>query len=248
MMSETMKEMKVSMDQLRESDRESPRMCENKVLRILNDKMGLRHVTGESIEIAHRVGKRPESPADRPRPIIVKFLSRKTVGQVFQNKKKLKNTDFMIVEDLTRANYHLLLSCKDHDNCETAWSLRGNIYARLKNDTILQIKTLSDLDNVDIDQQSNLADLATSTPLHGTRGQVPGIRGIGTQRGRRGAYNIRNNRSRNVQQSQVLAQRAFREWTTGDPFEPSRQTGLNPKPGDADDVLDSEMNEVDTRL
>lgn len=166
-----------------ESGQETIAQCESKVIRILNNKMGLRHLNSEHIEVAHRVGKRPKTSSDPPRPVIVRFLSRKTVSEVFQNKRKLLNTDYMVVEDLTKENYNLLVSCKDHDNCETTWSLRGKIYARLKNGETMQVSAVSDLDNMNFDQRADTTDFVSSTPVHGVRGRGLGYtRGAGTQR------------------------------------------------------------------
>ena len=42
---------------------------------VMHDKLGLKHVKVEDIEIAHRVGEKKEG---KTRPITVKFVSRKT--------------------------------------------------------------------------------------------------------------------------------------------------------------------------
>lgn len=167
---------------VKEADSETLDQCEKKVIRILHDKMGLRHVTPEHIEIAHRTGEKPDSPADPPRPIIVKFTSRKTIQQVFQNKKKLFQTPFMIVEDLTKENYHLLLSCKDHPRCESAWSLRGKIYVRMQGGRSMQVKSASELDAASLEQPRDFPPFS-STPQHGFRGRGLGLRS-GFWRGR----------------------------------------------------------------
>ena len=53
--------------------RDTTKDCEEKVLAIINEDLGLNHILATDISIAHRVGMRE----NRPRPIIVKFLSRK---------------------------------------------------------------------------------------------------------------------------------------------------------------------------
>ena len=53
--------------------RETTKDCEEKVLAIIKEDLALNHILATDISIAHRVGVRE----NRPRPIIVKFLSRK---------------------------------------------------------------------------------------------------------------------------------------------------------------------------
>ena len=74
---------------------------EEKALRVFHDKLGLRYIKPEHIEAAHRVGKKV---AGKTRPIIVKFVSRKTKQDVIKNRRKLKHSDpkVVTVEDLTK--------------------------------------------------------------------------------------------------------------------------------------------------
>ena len=64
---------------------ETAETSEDKVLAIICDKLELRHVKSEDIEIAHRVGKRNQKGA---RAVIVRFVSRKVKTEVFRNRKK----------------------------------------------------------------------------------------------------------------------------------------------------------------
>lgn len=165
-----------------ESDRESPSACEKKVLRILNDKMGLRHIGGDQIEIAHRVGEKPVLSDAKPRPVIVRFVSRKTVSEVFQSRKQLKNTGYMVVEDLTKENYQLLMACRNHENCESAFSLRGKIFVKTRNGETKSVKAASDLDDNNLDITNGFGAFGgefawSSTPIHGTGGRGLDARG-----------------------------------------------------------------------
>ncbi|KAK7499843.1 hypothetical protein BaRGS_00008934 [Batillaria attramentaria] len=157
-----------------ETDKETPADCEAKVIKVLHDKMGLRQVNGDHIEIAHRTGQKPESHTDPPRPIIVRFVSRKTVQAVFQNKKKMRQTNHVIVEDLTAENYNLLFSCKEHPSCDAAWSMRGKIFVRAKSGLTMHVETVNDLDTertMDTPPE-DFTTLLSSTPYRrrGTRG------------------------------------------------------------------------------
>ena len=82
---------------------ESAEESERKALRVFHRRLGLKHIKSEHIEAAHRIGERK---ADRTRPLLVKSLSRKTMLQVIQNRRKLKNTEpkVVIAEHLTKSN------------------------------------------------------------------------------------------------------------------------------------------------
>lgn len=119
-----------------DSERESSEDCEQKVLTIINKELNLGRVTSNDISIAHRVGLRN---ANRPRPIIVKFLSRKTKNEVIQNRRLLKGTHKGIVEDLIPLNMKRLLDTKAHSNVKNCWTKEGTIYAQLYNSKIVKI-------------------------------------------------------------------------------------------------------------
>ncbi|KAL8605641.1 hypothetical protein ACOMHN_050316 [Nucella lapillus] len=59
------------------------------------------------VEIAHRAGKKPEG-GGRPRPILIRFLSRRQRGRVLAARRKLKQSGISVGEDLTEHNYPLL--------------------------------------------------------------------------------------------------------------------------------------------
>ena len=83
---------------------ESAEESERKALQVFHNRPYLKHITQEHIEAAHRVGVKR---AGITRPILVKFLSRKTMQQVIQKRRKLKSTEpkVVIVEDFTKSNY-----------------------------------------------------------------------------------------------------------------------------------------------
>ncbi|KAK7465977.1 hypothetical protein BaRGS_00037464 [Batillaria attramentaria] len=139
---------------VREADNETTTDCERKVLQMFRDKLGLT-IKEDQIEACHRVGAAKGKPQRRateqqqhhgkPRPIIVRFVSRKTTEAVLHIKRKLKTTAYMVVEDLTRDNYYLLQKCRDHPAVISAWSKRGNIYIKTENNRIVQISSTDDL-------------------------------------------------------------------------------------------------------
>nr|KAG5694729.1 hypothetical protein BaRGS_031545 [Batillaria attramentaria]KAG5695738.1 hypothetical protein BaRGS_004483 [Batillaria attramentaria] len=105
-----------------ESESESVEECEAKILEIFNKKLGV-SLAPKDLEATHRLGKKKppklrdgdnDSDSDeenRPRAIIVRFVSRKSVQAVLSNRRKLKNSRIVITEDLTVPRYQLLMKC-----------------------------------------------------------------------------------------------------------------------------------------
>lgn len=60
------------------------------------------------IERSHRVGKCGTSGNNKPRPIILKFVSYRIREQIFRQKKKLKGSKLSIKEDVTKARAQIL--------------------------------------------------------------------------------------------------------------------------------------------
>ena len=89
---------------------ESAEESERKALQVFHNRLDLKHITPEHIEAAHRVGVKR---AGSTRPILVKFLSSKTMQQVIQKRRKLKNTEpkVVIVEDLIQEQLQLVSVC-----------------------------------------------------------------------------------------------------------------------------------------
>ena len=88
----------------------------------------------EDIERSHRVGQKKETSqrGARPRGIIVKLKSYRKREEIIKNRRKLKGTKIVIVEDLTAKNQALLNEARKHSKVETAWSKDGRIIALLK--------------------------------------------------------------------------------------------------------------------
>nr|KAG5701052.1 hypothetical protein BaRGS_008773 [Batillaria attramentaria] len=141
-----------------ESDKENVRDCETKVLKLLHDKLSLRHIQASDLEAVHRVGpaRGRQRRRDRrgqglraglsPRAIIVRFVSRRVLHDVFVSRRKLKNSGVVIAEDLTTARYQLLKKCKDHPCVDQAWSKNGKIYVKIEgNQSGEEVKSQRDL-------------------------------------------------------------------------------------------------------
>ncbi len=166
---------------------ESAEESERKALQVFHNRLDLKHITPEHIEAAHRVGVKR---AGSTRPILVKFLSRKTMQQVIQKRRKLKHTEpkVVIVEDLTKSNYNLFLCASDHPGASRAWTSSGKVFVQDTDSKIHKIEKLSDLQRLPCDA----ASLATSTPAGATAAQQRHNRQPMTRRG------LRPNKRRNI--------------------------------------------------
>lgn len=78
------------------------------------------------IDRSHRVGKKGE----RPRAVIVKLVSYKKRREMFQNKRKLKNSGKTIREDLTQRRHKLLGECISKYGLNNVWTVDGNIFVK----------------------------------------------------------------------------------------------------------------------
>lgn len=88
-------------------------------------KIGIKLETCD-IDRSHRVGRK----ADRPRPVIVKFVSYRKRREVFQNKKQLKGSGVTIREDLTQMRYKLLKECITKYGVTNVWTIDGAIHVK----------------------------------------------------------------------------------------------------------------------
>lgn len=100
-----------------------------KVVQFLNDKMST-NIHQRDIDIAHRLGKKT---INKPRPVIVKFLSRHHKFQSFKDKKtKLRGTGIYISEDLTRLNQRVFTAARKNTDVESCWTRNGQIVVKWK--------------------------------------------------------------------------------------------------------------------
>ena len=135
-------------------EKESAEDCMEKVAQIFKEKIGVK-VGVEQIEVAHRTGSLAAARANkRVRPIIVRFLSRKDRETVIMNRKNLKGKGVSVGEDLTTANLKILKRLEEHTGTLSAWSARGNLFAKLKNGTIIKADMMTDIKKV-IDESMN---------------------------------------------------------------------------------------------
>ena len=94
---------KTQVDGAPEEKRETWEECENKVLKILRDKLEIKDVT---VERAHRVRpyqnkKNNKGKASPPRTIVYKLLNYKDKTQILRKRNRLKGTSNYINEDFS---------------------------------------------------------------------------------------------------------------------------------------------------
>ena len=82
---------------------------------------------------------------EKPRPIIVKFVSYKVRSEVFRSKRKLKGSGVRITESLTKKRMELYNSVLNDSNVKTAWTLDGKIIALINDERKVSLESFNDL-------------------------------------------------------------------------------------------------------
>ena len=121
--------------------------CRAKVLDIFNNKLKVKTEAAD-IEVAHRTGARREPGAATTRPIIVRFHSREKRELVLRERRRLKGTSVSICEDVTSKNLGLMKEAEKHSATLSVWSSKGQIIAKLKNNTTVRVNIHTNLDEV----------------------------------------------------------------------------------------------------
>lgn len=80
--------------------------------------------------------------------ILVHFNSCADRNEIFHQKKKLKGSNMVIVEELTRTRYELMLLAKEKFGKKAVWTNGGRIFASIDNKKV-SIKTEDDVMNRD---------------------------------------------------------------------------------------------------
>ena len=101
-------------------------------------------VTPQCIDRSHRLGRQQPS-TDKPRPVIVKFVSYETRRQVFSAKRRLKGCKLVITENLTKRRTEMLNRTRTQPGVKCAWTTDGRIVCLLENGEKRTIVTERDL-------------------------------------------------------------------------------------------------------
>ena len=82
----------------------------------------------QDIDRSHRIGK--INAGDRPRPVIIKFISYRKRSEVFRSKKLLKGSGITVREDLTKRRHSVLKMAITKFGLQNVWTVDGNIIVK----------------------------------------------------------------------------------------------------------------------
>ena len=99
--------------------------CSDALLHVFNGKLNV-SVAPHGIDRSHRLGRFQPS-SNKPRPVIVKFVSYETRRQVFSAKRRLKGTKIVVTENLTKRRSDLLNRTRAQPDVKAAWTTDGRI-------------------------------------------------------------------------------------------------------------------------
>ena len=115
------------------------------VVELIKSKLDV-DVTEKDLDRSHRVT--PKNPSNGPRPIIVKFARHNVRQKVYAVRTKLKGSQIFIREDLTVKKQKLMRETLKHESIAKAWSTDGRIRALTKENKVVNITKLTDLDHI----------------------------------------------------------------------------------------------------
>ena len=108
-------------------------------LNFAKDKLGLT-LDPSDISRSHRLGAPRKDK--KPRPIIVKFCRYNIRSTVFFNKSKLKGSNRMVTESLTRIRVFFLKQAIGKHGAKNVWTMNGEIFFKRGKDKIRYIDTV----------------------------------------------------------------------------------------------------------
>ncbi|XP_060077626.1 rab11 family-interacting protein 4B-like [Ylistrum balloti] len=112
-----------------ENMKETVEDCVRSVVTFVRDTLKV-PVQERDIDIAHRLGK---FSASKSRNIIVKFTHRWKKQEILRARKKLKGTNFVVFEDLTRLNQQILKDAYRMNCVKNSYSSDGKLFVVLTN-------------------------------------------------------------------------------------------------------------------
>lgn len=105
------------------------------ILQTINSKLNLTYeLTTADIDRSHRIGsKKRTNPSavnnsQKPRPIIVKFISYASRNDVWRSKRQLRGTNVAVTESLTKSRMQLVLKCVSLFGKKEVWTQDGKIF------------------------------------------------------------------------------------------------------------------------
>lgn len=118
------------------------------IIGLAREELGV-EIKEEEIEIAHRIGQTRRSQ-NKPRAVIIKFLSNKSKMKLLSKRKLLKGKSIAIMEDMASDLAKRLKKLKDKRSVEKAWFVNGKIRFILRGDTgIQELRGWNHLSNIE---------------------------------------------------------------------------------------------------
>ena len=115
------------------------------VLDVFRNIMGTR-ISIDEVERTHRLGRKANINSTREdrlpksgRPIIIKFSTYRKRQEIFSNKKKLKGSDLLLTENLTKTRMHLLTKAREIVGVKNCWTVDCRIVAIRRDKKIVTI-------------------------------------------------------------------------------------------------------------
>ena len=106
-------------------------------------------ITDYHLDRSHRL-KKSSNAKDRPAPIIAKFVQHNVKAYLYNRKKCLKGTGYLMTESLINKTMELIKQLKrlrNEKKMNSFWSMDGRIYFdSIKDGSIFQIKSMKDID------------------------------------------------------------------------------------------------------
>lgn len=94
-------------------------------------RMGISSFKMEDIDRVHRIGT---SQQNRPRPVLLKFVSHRSKMLVLKNRKSLKGSGITVKEDLTKVRYALYQMAVKKFGSTHTWTIDGKIHVIMGKD------------------------------------------------------------------------------------------------------------------
>ncbi|KAF9799206.1 hypothetical protein SFRURICE_006466 [Spodoptera frugiperda] len=117
-------------------------ICTAVTLGVCNDKLGL-NLTPSSIKVSHRLG---QASADHHRPVLVRFTSTTDKMTVWKAKGRLKGSNIVIKEFLTRSRQSVFERARQHFGMRACWTNNGVIHIRALDGSRHKVTSLDGLD------------------------------------------------------------------------------------------------------
>lgn len=100
----------------------------------------------DDIEAAHRLGTVSSTKTGTPRGVIVRFVNRKQKERVIKNRRKLKDSGIVMVEDLTDTNYKLFQHVRADPLSDKVWTINGKVTMKTRSGKIVKVHSLEHLE------------------------------------------------------------------------------------------------------